>query len=360
MRSTCYCPLGMFYAHDQGVIAHRYYDTFGGVQDLPVMETLEEFCVHHGIRTWGKTYIAYWCTALSAFLVLLVWCMTRFVRLFLHGSRDLQKSIHVFCLIAIVFRIVYLLSEASLVYDSQPQNDHLLQKLASISYTAFFALSASAFLCVCLFWLRLVHMLDGTEERPGLRGRFLLVCYVILALEAFHDFWCLLDDEIEWLDAIYFIWLSLVDVAMSLFGFRIGNGLYQRMRAWVADESRRLFRKTQTSMAILSGTSVAFLGLSAVFALFGRFFAWPCLACWIFLRLMEVAYLVAILDAAGRSRRQVTLNRSSVEGTSFASSFTGSSAGQGTGITPVAAFWISSRVSAENVGRHPEWPPEDT
>jgi len=322
MHVNCYCPLGMFYASDQGVIVHRYQGTFDAVQDMHVMET-PDVCVHHGIHTWGNSYTVYWCTALSAFLVLLCWCMTRFVPLFLHGSRDLQKSIHVFCFIAIVFRIVYLVSEASLVYNGQPKDAHMLQKLAEISYTAFFALSASAFLCVCLFWLRLVHMLDGTEERPGLRGRFLLVCYVILALEAIHDFWCVLFDDIEWLDAIYFIWLSLVDVAMSLFGFRIGNGLYQRMRAWVADESRRLFRKTQTSMAILSGTSVAFLGLSAVFALFGRFFAWPCLACWVFLRLMEVAYLVAILDAAGRSRRQVNLNRSSVEGTSFANSFAG-------------------------------------
>merc|ERR1712008_657575 len=286
-------------------------------------------------------------------------CTTRLVRLFLHGSRDLQKSIHVFCLMAIVWRIVYLVSEALLVHDSKPQDARHLQQLAGISYTCFFALSASAFLCVCLFWLRLVHMLDGTEERPGLRGRLLLVCYVILALEAFYDFWSLLDEP-EWCEALYFIWMSLMDVAMSLFGFRIGNGLYQRMRAWVADERRRLFRKTQVSMGMLSGISVAFLGLSTFFALLGRFFAWPCLACWALLRLMEAAYLVAILDAAGRSRRQVTLNRDSIEGTSFANSFAGTSFGQANGTAPVAAFWISSRTPADSAGQHPEWPPEDT
>jgi len=355
MHTKCYCPLGMFYGRNEELMFHVYQ---GVDRDLHVVKSLEGFCVQHGIDTWGQFYIVYWCTAISTFLVLLCWCMTRLVQLFLHGSRDLQKTIHVFCLVAIMFRIAYLVSEAVLVHDIKPEDAFVLQKVAGISYTFFFALSASAFLCVCLFWLRLVHMLDGTEERPGLRSRLLFVCYVVLALEAFHDFWYLLDEP-EWWEVIYFIWLSLVDVAMSLFGLRIGNGLYHRMRAWVAGESRRLFRKTQTSMAILSGTSVAFLGLSAVFALFGRFSAWPCLVCWALGRLIEAAYLVAILDAAGRSQRQVTVNRSSVEGTSFASSFTGSSVAPASATTSIAAFWISSRVPSDSNGQHPDWPPED-
>jgi len=58
--------------------------------------------------------------------------------------------------------------------------------------------------------------------------------------------------------------------------------------------------RTVLSPTLLSVTSVCFLLLSIVQALFSRFWAWPCLACWALGRFLEFAYLAVILGAIWR------------------------------------------------------------
>merc|ERR1712032_1379356 len=56
------------------------------------------------------------------------------------------------------------------------------------------------------------------------------------------------------------------------------------------------------SSVIVSVLSICFLVLSIYQAFHGRFFAWPCLACWMSGRFLEVMYLALILSAVGPER----------------------------------------------------------
>jgi len=275
--------------------------------------------------------------ALSLYLGILVWCLLRLKTLRSCATRSShQLVVHGFCLAATVLRLVYLLDEALMIYN-EPQNG-IWEKLLGISYSSFFPLSAAAFLCVCQFWLRLMYIVDENVYCPWCRNRIPMVWVVFLVLEFLHDSWYLLGAE-PWLNAIYFLWLALVDVNVALFGVNIARGLYWRLRdlmrsASMADGSSQLFQRTTFCTAAVSVTSACFLILSVVQALIGRFYAWPCLVCFAVGRLLEAIYLVLILVAIGRARDSVTTDSSNLGG-SFMS--TGRQ-------TPNSfeAFWISS------------------
>merc|ERR1712232_1285861 len=57
---------------------------------------------------------------------------------------------------------------------------------------------------------------------------------------------------------------------------------------------------------LVTSIGVCFLLLQIVEALYGRFYAWPCLTCWVLGRFLEVVFLALILNAA-RSRPRAAI-----------------------------------------------------
>jgi len=293
--------------------------------------------------------------ALSLFAGLLLWCAMRLARLrgSCSGRAPVQRLIHGFCLAATVLRILYMVGE-SLVLHFRPRRK-LWEKLLGIFYSSFFPLSAAAFLCICQYWLRIMTMVDESVSCLWCRNRLSVVWLGFILLEVLHDSWYALVAQ-PWWNAIYFLWLALVDVTVAIFGVNIARGLYQRVRALLtsasmSDESSQLFKQTLVSTIAVSVTSICFLGLSLMQALVGRFYAWPCLVCWAVGRLLEAVYLALVLGAVGRAREPAALNAGgSFAGGSFAS------AGRRTPPSDFEAFWITSSSSSFQECSGTQWP----
>jgi len=306
------------------------------------------------LDVWGLLYDSYALAAGCGFTATAVWSALRLFRGFRvarETDRRLQVAIHVFCLVSSVVRLGYIICEATLVHQPRAR-ESLLERLAGASYTAFFPLSAAAFLCICQYWLRLIDFMDQAVEKPWYQNPLILLCLLFLILEAGHDFMYLQGEHFV-LEGMYFFWLSCLSVGTAFLGVSIAWHLYRRMRSWLtADAGNAVFKRTLVSSALVSASSVCMLILSVVQALVGRYFPWPCFECWVTGRLLELAYLVMVLLAVGRAEAPeglVSPNNSVLPGlreSSFAESVTSQGSPGGW-----EAFWISPPQGAAT-GRH--------
>lgn len=352
LQDDCYCATGLFWQQapqvaggDAGLHAHRRRLLQGG--DHP-------WCGRRGLDVWGLLYDSYAFAAGCGFTAMAVWSALRLFRGFRvarETDRRLQVAIHVFCLVSSVVRLGYIICEATLVHQPRTR-ESLLERLAGASYTAFFPLSAAAFLCICQYWLRLIDFMDQAVEKPWYQNPLILLCLLFLILEAGHDFMYLQGEHFV-LEGMYFFWLSCLSVGTAFLGVSIAWHLYRRMRSWLtADAGNAVFKRTLVSSALVSASSVCMLILSVVQALVGRYFPWPCFECWVTGRLLELAYLVMVLLAVGRAEAPEGLaspNNSVLPGlreSSFAESVTSQGSPGGW-----EAFWISPPQGAAT-GRH--------
>jgi len=281
MHAECYCNFGVFYERGHPV------------PQLPL-------CRRQGLAAWGWTYEVYSALALFLFAGLMLWAGRRLIR-----APSLHVPIHSFVLAATVLRILYLIDERMMLHH-KPRS-MIWQKLSGIAYSSFFPLSGAAFLCLCQLWLRLLYLVDERICCKRCGNHVSVFWLLLLLLEVARDSWYLLGAPPVW-DAIYFFWLGLVDVTCALFGLNIAKSLYKRLRAlmttaFMADPNSQLFHRTIVSTAAVSATSVCFLSLSALQALSGRFYAWPCLVCWAVGRLLEAVYLMLILRSIGETQQ---------------------------------------------------------
>ncbi|CAK9085794.1 unnamed protein product, partial [Durusdinium trenchii] len=305
MDDDCYCPVGLFWTSEVlnvEVLTREFTRLWSGKAHQTQQHS---WCTVKGQNEWGVLYPAYCWAAGLGFGGIVLWSAIRLQ----HGYRarghdqPLQVAIHALCLAAAVVRVVYVASEAILV-DTAPGASSV-EKLAGVLYTAFFSLSAAAFLCTCQHWLRLFDSMDLSQdgealvESPWYRNPLLLVCLLFLSLEGLHDTLYMQGGHPA-LNGMYFFWLSLISVLAALLGVRIAWRLYTRLRLWLsADERNMVFRRTIMSSALVSVCSVCMLILSVLQALVGRFYPWPCLVCWILGRSLEFVYLAVVLRAVG-------------------------------------------------------------
>ncbi|CAE7241392.1 MDP1 [Symbiodinium natans] len=109
--------------------------------------------------------------------------------------------------------------QATLVHSPRGRGS-LRERMAGASYTAFFPLSAAAFLCICQYWLRLIDFMDQAVEKPWYQNPLILLCLLFLILEAAHD--CMyLQGEHFVLEGLYFFWLSALSVGAAFLGVSI-------------------------------------------------------------------------------------------------------------------------------------------
>eukprot|EP00434_Breviolum_minutum_P018443 symbB.v1.2.016272.t2/scaffold1235.1/size130242/3 len=366
MESDCYCPVGlvcwetfqfqtafcMFWPQPERTLdEQRQSDQ---TLDLWVGEQ-HPWCTVKGLDKWGDLYTAYCWAAGLGFAGILLWSAIRFQHWYRAAAgpdQRLQVAIHGLCLASAAVRTIYIAVEAILV-DAAPRGSILLEKMGGVLYTAFFSLSAAAFLCTCNHWLRLFDSMDLTQDgealqTPWYRNPLLLVCMLFLSLEALHDILYLQGGH-PVLDGLYFFWLSLISVLAAFLGVRIAWRLYTRLRLWLnADASGVVFKQTLMSSAFVSVSSVLMLILSVIQALSGRFYPWPCLMCWMLGRLLEFVYLLMVLRAVGSANTStMTSNHSShgLQDASFAESFSSvdsPSRQVGHGRQPL---WITTRWS---------------
>lgn len=333
MDKDCYCPVGLFWAAPSRARAEEFQVT--RLWSDPVLDPWGQYhpwCTVRGLKEWGMIYPAYCWTAGLGFASIVLWSAIRlqhWYRAAVGHDQRLQVAIHALSLAAAAVRTIYVVAEAILV-DAAPNGSPLLEKVAGVLYTAFFSLSAAAFLCTCNQWLRLFDSMDLTqdgealEEKPWYRNPLLLVCLLFLSLEALHDI-LYLDGSHPVLDGMYFFWLSLISVLAAFLGVRIAWRLYTRLRLWLsADERNLVFRRTLMSSALVSVSSVCMLILSVIQALVGRYYVWSCLVCWMLGRLLEFVYLLMVLRAVGRANTSTVTSNTSLHGlqdASFADSF---------------------------------------
>ncbi|CAJ1399192.1 unnamed protein product [Effrenium voratum] len=349
LHNDCYCPVGLFWQHQPQAMAldsprvgpgPRMDSWLAGGEQHP-------WCTLRGLELWGAMYPAYALAAGCGFTGTALWSALRLRHGFGTASaadQRLQFAIHGFCLGAAVVRLSYIICEASLVHTSH--GDSFLQRMAGASYTAFFPLSAAAFLCTCQHWLRLIEFMDQVVEKPWYRNPLILVCLLFLFLEALHDF-MYMSGAHPVIDGVYFFWLSLISVFAALLGVSIARRLYSRLRLWLtADAGLQVFKRTLMSAALVSASAVCMLILSIIQALVGRYYPWPCFDCWVFGRLLEFLYLVIMLSALGRAQERapnlasVTGGSTAARGSSFADSF------MSTDAPGWEALWISPPAPA--------------
>eukprot|EP00931_Biecheleriopsis_adriatica_P066126 TRINITY_DN40532_c0_g1_i1.p1 TRINITY_DN40532_c0_g1~~TRINITY_DN40532_c0_g1_i1.p1 ORF type:complete len:439 (-),score=51.22 TRINITY_DN40532_c0_g1_i1:60-1337(-) len=376
-HNDCYCPIGLFWPASTSEIEGQAPLWTGLMQlrrlwsdDLlgAVVRWWDDgdiggpWCTRRALDIWGILYPVYaGCTGLG-FLALAAWSAIRLfkgMKTAFGADRSLQVAIHTFCFLAALFRLEYLVDEAILVRSAGRQDPTFLLRAAGASYTIFFPLSAAAFLCICQYWLRLISFLDqtdaATEDRPWYRNPLIIACLVFLGLETVHDIWYLLGSH-PFLEVIYFFWLSIVSVMAALLGVSIARRLYKRLRVWITDSADAgvVFRKTLVSAALVSASSVSMLLLSTVQALFGRFYPWPCLACFFLGRFLEIAYLTLVLSAVGRSQasRVSIVSTGNSMNPGLDGSFAESSFSSERSPTLLEAFWISEPPGPGGSAQH--------
>lgn len=355
MHSDCYCPLGVFYSENS-----RRSPLSPQWQDVPFVLEGDHagLCQTRGEVVWRGWYFAYASVAWFSFFCLSAWYFVRLIcpsQSASPSARLSQKLIHSFGILAAFVRMFYLTNEALLVhhyFDNDADHMDFWQRMAECTYSSFFPLSATAFLFACQHWQVMICLMDGVPEYPRHRDPFVGACVLILLVEVLHWAWYFLHGRGGSLDSAYFFWLSVVSVVVSLVGVVVARRLYMRLREVVADDGSKIFQRVMVSSVVVSALSIIFLFLSIVQAMYGRFYAWPCFACWVTGRLLEVIYLYLILSAVGRGRRprQATHSWNS-PGLQANSSFTGSMVyndtalpldSQFTGQSSSATAWITS------------------
>lgn len=382
MNDSCYCMLGNFYtastpsssslASTAAVAARAAHEVLGQMDwyeyglASPLCPTHRPWCATRGVEEWGTIldhswYRVYAALAGLAFFLIGGWSAVRVcvARRAAQPLRQAQTAINGLCCLASFIRLGYVLSEAWLVLKADPHatatTNCFFQKVASASYSSFFPLSAAAFLCLCQHWLRGIYVMDDVEEDRWHRNRPYFLCAIFVALDFIHDILYVLVPFAPWLEAVYFMILAFVGCIVAHIGWLISRRLYKRLREWVQDDSYALFRRTLVSASAASVLSAAFLGLSIVQALWGRFWAWPCFLCWMAGRLLEVIYLIIILKSISRPALS-SATTSAPPWQADVSFVSGVSDGLGSP-SALEAFWISApaATSIADRGRN-RWP----
>lgn len=267
----CYCPhYGQFYS--QG-------DTSNDTVICPV----------EGLDSWGSMYWVYFALMCSAFLLLGIWCILQLLHL--HNMREsgLRRDIVLICLLSVVLRLAYFILELVMLRGHTPtgQKRSVLAICFGTLYSAFWAISACAFLCLCQHWrhldvessrllleLRLVSdAVVPDSQPPWQRQRLLRYCLLLALLHTADCIAYILNVSPRW-HSVYFFWLCFVDLVVGFIGLSIAIRLHRNLRIW-AGPSLQLFRKVLLSALTVSLLSIAFLGMGILFGLYARWYAMP-------------------------------------------------------------------------------------
>merc|ERR1712054_170811 len=107
-----------------------------------------------------------------------------------------------------------------MINSSTSVEGELVQRLFPISYSVFFTLSAAAFLCICQFWLQMIHLMEETVDGPWHRNPVLVISIIIVTVEVAHGICTMFRASIV-IDALYFVWQSIVDIMIAIIGMAI-------------------------------------------------------------------------------------------------------------------------------------------
>lgn len=311
MHNDCYCPIGLFWA-----------DLPQGDSNVdPDVHNRYPWCSQRGLDVWGNLYSIYAVCAGLGFLALTSWsalqvlCLRQIRTVNVEQQEYIEvveMAVHAFCFCASAIRLEYLVSEAILVHGAETMKRPLWQSLASMSYTAFYPIACCSFLCICQLWTNSTDRINDSS-RPSYSRPLIIACAVFLAVEAIHDILYLLGTS-ALLEGIYFMYLSLVSVAAALHGLRIARHLSSALSdsslLYALVNPQAILSETRKNMVcagLVSASSVGVLLLSIYQALVGRYYPWPCLACWCSGRLLEFAYLAMVISVLRKPSHSTAL-----------------------------------------------------
>jgi len=298
-HTQCYCPhFGEFYS--QGSYSPG-----------------EELCPVHGLDSWRGKYWVYVTIEWTAFISLGVWCLVQLFRLHRIAGAALRRDIVAFCLASISMRLCYLTMVEVMIND--PASPNFLESLIGTTYTIFFPLSASAFLCLCQHWrhtdteaIRLLVDLQQIDANdPDLIDPWHTRCLrivttrkVALSLLVVHmvDGIGYVMDVSARFHSVYFMWLCMVGVCVALVGLAVALRLYRHLRVW-AGACPQLFRKVVVSSVTVSALSIAFLGCGIYYAFYARWYASECFVYMCLSRVFEAMNTAVILMAVSQPSR---------------------------------------------------------
>jgi len=296
----CYCDLGFFYGNCS--------------VNNTLLDKGDRCCGVNGRQTWGMFYTLYVALVLLSLLILLMWCVARLLNLNHVRAKKVQVATASFCLCAVVTRLVYFVAETLAITSSgsghAEPNIKFWGHMSVVAYGFFFPSSALAFVCVTQFWQDLINVMDGIPENPWYRShlfRFLVaVIAFTMVLEIFRHVVPVFGSER--FNALYFVWLCLISVGISINGVIVAGQLYGRLSDWIVDNSKLIFRRVMVAALVALATSLCFVVLSILHALFTRWYVWPFLATHVLCRGMEILFLVFVLRAAGLAKRATALS----------------------------------------------------
>eukprot|EP00927_Polykrikos_kofoidii_P002436 TRINITY_DN10973_c0_g1_i1.p1 TRINITY_DN10973_c0_g1~~TRINITY_DN10973_c0_g1_i1.p1 ORF type:complete len:355 (-),score=38.38 TRINITY_DN10973_c0_g1_i1:35-1099(-) len=293
-HTHCYCEAGTFYrwsTEPVPVSAHRLLQEDDAAQQ-------RELCSGEVTELWWTLFHLQNIVTAVALSLLVMLCARRLWLLGRIGARRSMRMLHVFCIAALFLRLAYLAAaDISMVRSSA------WERFAEASYSSFFPLCASAFLCMCMYWDRLINTIEDVPEGPRRWNPLYISCVFVLALDLLHFLGHMWVHDML-VDKVYFGWGCVVSMVVAFTGLRITYQLYTHLRVWLADDSFELSRTVLLSSAAVSMLTVLILALNIVQFCFGRFFAWPYLICLTVGRFLEVVYISLIVTASGRVQLQ--------------------------------------------------------
>lgn len=313
-HGQCYCDRGLFYD-----------------ASWPPSGNSKAGCSISGPHVWGTwLFVLTFCES-AVFLILLGCCAARAVQIHRAGAGRLERVVHLFSLLAVGVHLSYIVTQTVVILTPAESSHEFFnifcQFVAPYLYSSFFPFEAAAFLCIYHYWLRFMSALDALDdisESPPYRSPLCMVP-LLLSLELLRDTWVCLDlwpATTSVMNAIYFVWLTVVDLFIAVAGLVVVRRLRTRiLNAWVLPGNSRLY-KVRLCAAVISVTSVLFIPLSIFYAVVGRFYAWPWFVCRALVGSFEAVYIIVIFAVTSHIQHSVSDGSLELEGGSLCSEST--------------------------------------
>jgi len=216
----------------------------------------------------------------------------------------LRMSTYLFCLIASAWRAMQSVVEFLIISGGNDSGTGY----SIVGKGVFYALLAGALLCICEQWRLTLSFIDDSPVLSFWKNPVFYAFLFVFVSEALHMLvGCLYQNSV--LDNIYSLGVMCGSVVIAGAGLVTARRLYARLSAWISTGHAEIYAKVVFCATAISAITAVFVVVDVLELLFTRFYNWECLLSWVIQRVIEVGYLLIVLQTIDSQRTHATPNR---------------------------------------------------